>query len=112
MTPQVQGVRASPHARRVALEDAFRDPDGRAFGCPEEQPKTRGAAIGGATFGRDAKTSRDGKTIERRPGSEVSSREPPNADAVVSPSPTEQKRSDGLARRRAKPEDPGEGIQR
>jgi len=52
LTPQVQDVRARSHARRVALEAAFRAPDGRTFGCSEEQPKPRGATVGDATFAR------------------------------------------------------------
>ena len=52
LTPQVQDIRARSHARRVALEAAFRSPDGRTFGCFEEQLKPRGATVGDATFAR------------------------------------------------------------
>ena len=52
LTPQVQDVRARSHARRVALETAFRAPDGRTFSCSEEQPKPREATVGDATFAR------------------------------------------------------------
>src|SRR6185312_12211271 len=51
MTSQVQDVLARSHARRVALKAAFHAPDDRAFECPKEQPKPRGAAVGEATFG-------------------------------------------------------------
>ena len=51
MTSQVQDVLACSHAQRVALKAAFHAPDDRAFECPKEQPKPRGAAVGEATFG-------------------------------------------------------------
>jgi len=52
LTPQVQDVHARSHARRMALETTFHAPDGRTFGCSKEQPKSRGATVGDATFAR------------------------------------------------------------
>ena len=80
MTPQVH-VLARSHARRVVLKAAFHAPDDRAFECPEEQPKPRGAAVGEATFG-GVRRCRFVKRRRRRPQSEVASTRTPHAVAA------------------------------
>jgi len=75
----IQVVLARSHARRVALGATFHAPESRAFGCPEEHPKPRGATVGGANFGHGAKTpgrdeARDGAKASGRSGFETKRR--------------------------------------
>ena len=83
----------------MALEAAFHAPDDRAFGCPEEQPKPRGAAVGEATFDgvrrRQYTTRRRwsrAKTPKRRPRSEVASMKAPPTGAAVNLRPARSRR--------------------
>ena len=89
----IQVVLACSHARRVALEAAFHAPESRAFGCPEEHPKPRGATFGGATFDHSAKKpghdeAQDGAKASRR--SDFG--EPQTHGAAIDPCPAQWRR--------------------